>query len=176
MDPRTTNWFWLLALAVSCSACSSPQLAARGFSGWTSHDLLPVLRRALREGPWRCVVIMAGINDVIWERASASVVVARLAELYSACDEAGVPVLAVTNIESDLSEFFAIEEECAERQATLQAVAHSVLHLKGKRAVVDARTKLPLCAAHYDDAIHLSPAGARKLAEVIFDAMRCYRL
>ena len=34
------------------------------------YQLLPMLCRSLAEGPWRCVVIMAGVNDVIKERCA----------------------------------------------------------------------------------------------------------
>jgi len=154
---------------------------ARGYSGWTAQELLPVLRRALREGPWRCVVIMAGANDVLWEGASARTVLARLDELYEACDEAGVPVVALTNIELDFAELLSsgiLPDEAArvERTETLAAVAGGVMQIKGRRVVADARAALPFGAAFFDDAIHPSAAGSDRLGEVVFRAIKGHGL
>lgn len=150
----------------------------RAYSGWTSAELLPVLRCALREGPWRCAIIMAGVNDVVWEGASAATVLGRLEELYAACDEAGVPVIAMTNLDADVAGMGVgfSHSEAEEKSAAIAQLARGVLNLRRRRAVGDARAALPLSAEHYDDSLHLSPAGSRKLAEVAFGAIKHHRM
>ena len=90
----------------------------------------------------------------------------------------GVPVVALTNTEGDLGEFFP-PGEVAERTAALADVARGVLQLtqsRRKRAVADVRASLPLTTAFFDDAIHLSPAGSDRLAEVVFRAIKKHGL
>mmetsp|Transcript_24551 Transcript_24551/g.76924 ORF Transcript_24551/g.76924 Transcript_24551/m.76924 type:complete len:261 (-) Transcript_24551:28-810(-) len=148
---------------------------ARAYSGWTAEELLPVLRRSLREGPWRCAVIMAGCNDILWRNASAATTLTHLEALYAACDEAGVPVVALSNTEADLGEFFS-GEQLAERTAALREVAAGVLQMRSKRAVADVRAALPLGAQHFDDALHPSPAGSDRIAEAVFQAIKLHGL
>ena len=149
---------------------------ARAYSGWTAEGLLPVLCRSLREGPWRCAVLMAGVNDIIWEQASAATVLQRLEDLCCACEAVGVPVVVLTNPEADLGEFFTAPEELAERTAALAAVADGVLRMRKRRAVADVRTALPLQPEFFDDALHPSPAGSDKLAEVVFQTIKFHGL
>ena len=59
-------------------------------------------------------------------------------------------------------------------RSTVAAVAAGVAeraHAAG-RPLVDARSALPLCAQYYDDSLHPSPAGARKLADEVHTAIR----
>ena len=193
----------------------------RAYSGWTAEQLLPVLCRSLSEGPWRCVVIMAGVNDVIKERcvnrmrwtparphvglhaacmrrtrlthrsfnsrlasASAASILGRLEQLYAVCDAAGVPVVALTNLEADLGEFFTPDEVPAMTDA-LDEVSRGVLEMRSRRVVADARAALPINLnlppppgepRFFDDAVHLTPAGSDKLAELIFQAMKFHGL
>lgn len=151
---------------------------ARAYSGWTAADLLPVLHRSLREGSWRCCVLMAGVNDVVWERASAATVLARLEDLCVACESAGVPVIILTNPEADLGAMgvFQAGEELSERMSTLAAVADGVQRMRTRRVVADARAALPLRAEFFDDSLHPSAAGSDKLGEVVFSAIKFHGL
>lgn len=149
----------------------------RAYSGWTSEELLPVLGRSLREGPWRCAVIMAGINDIIKERASASTVLRRLEDLCAACEAAGVPVVLLTNLEADLGEFFG-PDDVGERTAALTELAEGVRRMRSERRVLiaEARAALPLEPALFDDALHLSSAGSDKLGEIVFQSIKFHGL
>ena len=149
---------------------------SRAYSGWTAEELLPMLRRSLREGPWRCVVIMAGVNDVIWRQASTATVLAHLEELYAACDEAGVPVIALTNLEADLGEFFTDPIVLAERQKALADVAEGVLQMRRRRVVADTRKEVPLNDDFFDDAVHPKPTGSVRLADCVFQAIKFHGL
>lgn len=149
---------------------------AHGYSGWSSADLLPVLSRALREGPWRAVVLMAGINDILWEGASAATVLSRIEELCAACEAAGVPVVVLSNVECDFSEFFSGEQK-AERTAALAEVAAGCLRMRATgRVVVDTRAEVLQTAENYDDAIHLNPRGSDLLGEVAYKAIKFHGL
>jgi len=149
---------------------------ARGFSGWTAAELLPELRRCLREGGWRCAVILAGSNDCLMEGVTdANLILSRMDLLYEACDAAGVPVVCVTNLDVDTAHHGMVPPELQETyRSTVAAVAAGVAeraHAAG-RPLVDARSALPLCAQYYDDSLHPSPAGARKLADEVHTAIR----
>ena len=45
-----------------------------------------------------------------------------------------------------------------------------------RRVIIDARQHVPFSTEFYDDALHLSPAGARRLAEAIFHAIKLHGL
>lgn len=49
----------------------------RAYSGWTAAELLPRLESALRGGPWRAVVLLAGTNDIVCFGESATVALER---------------------------------------------------------------------------------------------------
>jgi lysophospholipase L1-like esterase len=149
---------------------------ARGFSGWTAAELLPELRRSLREGGWRCAVILAGCNDVLLEGVTdPKVVLSRIDLLYDACDAAGVPVIGVTNLDVDTPHHGMVPPEMQQLyKDTLAAVAEGVAarcHAQG-RPLVDARRALPLCEEFFDDSIHPSPVGAHRLADEVHTAIR----
>ena len=149
----------------------------RAYSGWTSEELLPVLTRSLREGNWRCAVLMAGVNDIIKERASASTILCRLEELCAVCEAVGVPVVLLTNLEADLGEFFG-PDDLTERKAALDELASGVLRMRTERRIVvaDARAAIPFGPEYFDDALHLKPMGSDKLAEVAFHAIKFHGL
>ena len=86
-----------------------------------------------------------------------------------------MPVVALSNTEADLGEFFS-GEQLAERTAALREVAAGMLQMRSKRAVADVRAALPLGAQHFDDALHPSPAGSDRIAEAVFQAIKLHRL
>ena len=144
---------------------------ARGFSGWTAAELLPELRRCLREDGWRCAVILVGCNDVLLEGVTdPDVVLGRIDLLYEACDACGVPVIGVTNLDVDTANHGMVPPELQQTyRDTLAAVAEGVAarcRAQG-RPLVDARRALPLCAEFFDDAIHPSPEGSVTLANEV---------
>ena len=108
LKPYAIHLGYLLAADVGdCDSGYSASLRyarARGFSGWTAEELLPELRRSLREGAWRCAVIMAGVNDVLRDGVvDVPTLLARIEQLFRACDEAGVRVVALTPLECDMA-------------------------------------------------------------------------
>jgi lysophospholipase L1-like esterase len=150
---------------------------ARAYSGWTAVELLPELHRSLREGPWRCAVILAGCNDILMENPAAEVarVLSSLEQMYSACERAGVRVLALTPLDCDTEQHSCVPpQERDARRAALAAVADGVRASckRHGRACVDTRAWMPLCAEHFDDSTHPSPAGYDRLATAIHAAIR----
>ena len=94
---------------------------------------------------------------------------------------ARVPVVVLSNLDADLGEFFAVDADVLrERTAALADVAAGVLRMRhrpvGPRAVADARAALPLTPANFDDAVHLSPAGSDRLADLIFQTIKFHGL
>lgn len=151
----------------------------RAYSGFTAEALQPMLGAALRERPWRCACILAGTNDVVLEGADASTVLSRIEALHDACDQAGLPVIAVTLPDADLKHHGMVPPaEAEERRAVLAAVAEGIARScrRRKRPLADARADLPLGPELYDDCLHPSPAGSDKLAECLYDAIHQHRL
>ena len=150
---------------------------ARAYSGWTAERMLPRLEAALRAGPWRCVCLMAGSNDIILEGAPASAAHARVARLHAVCDAAGVPLVVLVNSDCDAARHGAVPPaDAAARRAALDELAARVrgAAVTRKRALADVRAAMPLDAAHadwWDDCIHPSPAGADYLAGVVHAAI-----
>ena len=120
---------------------------------------------------------------MVLEGADAATVMARLQMLYDACEQAGVPVVALTNLDADLRHHGMVPaDEVSAREATIAEVAKRVaescrrgqctVHGVPTRVVADARYAMPLCAEHYDDSLHLTPAGSDRLAAVVHETMR----
>jgi lysophospholipase L1-like esterase len=150
---------------------------ARGYSGFTTSELLPELRRSLREGPWRCVVVLAGANDILMEDPAAEVsgILSRLEEMHAACEREGVRLLALTPLDCDTAHHACVPtEQRAARRAALEALAEGVKASckRHGRALVDSRACLPLSAENFDDAAHPSPAGYDRLACAVHAAIR----
>lgn len=151
----------------------------RAYSGWTAEELLPQLRAALRERPWRCACILAGSNDVVLEGADRDTVLSRVRALHAACEEAGVPVVAMTLPDADLKHHGLVPPAHAERRRqTLSDVSAELARVcKARRTpLADVRRALPLCAEHYDDCMHPSPSGSEVLAEAVYVALHRNRL
>ena len=133
----------------------------RAYSGWTAEELLPALRAALREQPWRAACILAGSNDIILAGEDAITARSRVERLHEACDAAGVPVVVLTNLDADLTHHGMVPaDQAATRRHALEELA-TVLGRSG-RPIADVRAALPLSAAHFDDCMHPSPEGARR--------------
>lgn len=150
----------------------------RAYSGWTAAELLPRLRAALRGGPWRACVVLAGSNDVIGEGVTAEVAFARVAALHAACDACGVPVIVVTPPDCDTTYHGMVPaDERKARRSELSELARRILDScrRDGRAVVDARAALPMDDGHselWDDAIHMSPLGSDCLGDAVFAAIQ----
>jgi lysophospholipase L1-like esterase len=156
----------------------------RAWNGWTAEQLLPMLQRELRAGPWRCVVVLAGSNDVCGG-AAAEVVLRRLRALWEACDSAGVRVVVVPTPPAALKYHgwvnppgdAAGEAKAAERTAALAALGELVAAAaaaEGRPVTPILRQGDDLCTDHdwlWDDCLHLSPRGSDKLGELVFDAI-----
>ena len=151
---------------------------ARGFSGWTAEELLPELRRSLREGPWRCAVILAGVNDVLRDGiVDVPTLMSRIEALFRACDEAGVRVVALTPLECDMANHgWVAPEHVAPRTEALAQLAQAVKESckRARRVCVDVRVSLPLSKENFDDAVHPTPAASAKIAQAVHSAMRAY--
>ena len=182
LKPYAIHLGYLLAADVGdCDSGYSASLRyarARGFSGWTAEELLPELRRSLREGAWRCAVIMTGVNDVLRDGVvDVPTLLARIEQLFRACDEAGVRVVALTPLECDMANHgWVAPADVAPRQEALAQLAKAVKDLckRQGRVCVDVRAALPLCAENFDDAVHPTPAGSTKIAQAVHSAMRAY--
>lgn len=140
----------------------------RAFSGWKATEMLAPLRRELAAGPWRAVVIQAGGNDIV-QGATAAATLPYVLALHDACERAGVPVVVVPNTDADLAH----HSMCADgpRQRAEMAKLAAMLAATNGRAVADARAAMPLDAALYDDCLHYSPAGSKRMAEVVHAAI-----
>lgn len=148
----------------------------RAFSGWKATEMLGPLRRELAAGPWRAVIIQAGCNDIV-QGATAAATLPHVLELHDACERAGVPVVVVPNTDADLT-YHGMCADGQRQRAEMAKLAAMLAATKG-RAVADARAAMPLDAEHahlYDDCLHYSPAGSKKMAEVVHAAMVAHGL
>ena len=152
----------------------------RGYSGWTAEQLLPALRRELRAGPWRCAVVFAGSNDVVFGEA-AEAALDRIRALWRACDDARIPVVVVPNPPADLRYHgWVTAGGTAEGLARAEARKGAMVALGAlvrAAAAAEGRPAVPILvqdeahARHWDDCLHLSPAGSDHLGELVFDAI-----
>lgn len=151
----------------------------RAYSGFTAEELLPALRAALRERPWRCACILAGSNDVVLEGQAAPMVLERIARLHEACDAAGVPVIALTLPEADLAHHGLVPPgDAMSRQAVLAEVAEGLAATcrASRRACADVRAALPLGATYFDDCMHPNAAGSDRIADTVYDVLHRHGL
>ena len=154
---------------------------ALGYSGYTAQELLPELRRALRAGPWRAVVVCAGTNDVSRENVDEDEIYRRILALVSLCERWGVPVVVLPPLDCDLAWVKYVNphvtREPKECERVLRRVAERILeHCRARGLpVVDTRRALPYdVEAHgamWDDTVHLSTAGSDKLGALVYDAV-----
>lgn len=140
----------------------------RAFSGWKATEMLAPLQRELAAGPWRAVVIQAGCNDIV-QGATAAATLPFVLELHDACERAGVPVVVVPNTDADLT-YHGMCADGPRQRAEIAKLAEMLAATKG-RAVADARAAMPLSAELYDDCLHYSPAGSKRMAEVVHAAL-----
>ena len=148
----------------------------RRWNGWTAEDLKPMLARELRAGPWRCAVILAGSNDVVFG-AAPDVALERIRALWRMCDAAGVPVVVVANPPADLTHHGWVTKggtdfSCAAaRTAAMAALGATVEQAAAGRPTVAAMPQDDAHAAHWDDCLHFSPAGSDALGDRVFAAI-----
>jgi len=156
--------------------------SVRAYSGWSAEELLPALRAALRERPWRAACILAGSNDVILAGEDAATVLRRVARLHEACDTAGVPVVVMTLPDADLAHHGMVPAEAADsRRKVLAQVAEgltAVCRSKNpqRRCLSDVRDALPLSAELFDDCMHPSPAGSDRIADTVYSTLHHHGL
>jgi len=156
----------------------------RAYSGWTAEELLPRLRRALDEGPWRACVLLAGDNDIIMQGASAATACRRVGALIDECDRAGVRCVVALNPDADLAHHGMVPAAEAEprREAItgLAAALRERCELEG-RPCVDLRAVLPLGrepveqrrnAELWDDCLHFSPRGSDRVGDAVYEVLR----
>lgn len=146
------------------------------YSGWTASQLRPRLEAALKAGPWRACVILAGTNDVIFG-VSAAEATARVAELYTLCERQGLPVIAISNPDCDTKWHGLVDpprvQSCRAAIAELAAGVARECAQRG-HALVDGRAVLPMDEAHahlWDDSLHFSPQGSDILGDAVFEVM-----
>ena len=105
----------------------------------------------------------------------ARAILSRLEEMHAACEREGVRLLVLTPLDCDTTYHACVPaDERQTRRAALEALAEAVKASckRHGRAIVDARTVLPLSAEHFDDACHPSPRGYDKLASAVHAAIR----
>ena len=155
----------------------------RAWNGWTADELLAMLRRELMAGPWRCCVILAGSNDVVFG-VSVEETLRRIRCLWKLCDEAGVPVVVVPNPPAALQYHGWVNpgtaegiERAAQRTKALIELGKEV----EKAAAAEKRPCTPIIYQgddecrdndqYWDDCLHFSPAGSDKLGQLVFTAI-----
>lgn len=151
----------------------------RAYSGWTAADLLPKLRAELAApGRWRAVVVLAGGNDILLAGRTAAEALESVRALHTACDDAQVPLVVVVNSGVDMEHFAPVPSErkglVAKAMSELSEGLSAQAAREG-RAVVDARSILPMDRAHaelWDDSLHYSPAGSQKLGDAVHRVLR----
>ena len=128
---------------------------------------------------WRAVVLLAGSNDVV-QGATAEATLPHVLALQRACDRCGVPAVVVPNTDCDMQHHGQCTAPDRQRSelARLAELLRDHATAEG-RVVADASAALPLDDAHaelWDDSIHLSPLGSKRLAEVVHAAIRDHGL
>ena len=116
-------------------------------------------------------MILAGSNDIVLGD-SAETTVPRVLALHEACERAGVPCVVVSNPDCDMDHHgMCTEPKRARAELRTLAGELSKRAVASGRALVDAQAELPLDPQMFDDSIHLSVRGSRKLAALIHNAM-----
>ena len=160
----------------------------RAYSGWTAKELLPQLRRALGEGPWRACVILAGDNDIIIQGASAATACLRVGALIDECDRAGVRCVVALNPDADLAHNGLVPaDEAEQRREAISSLAAALRERCSRegRPCVDLRAVLPLGrdpveqrrnAELWDDSLHFTPRGSDRVGDAVYEIMRKHSL
>lgn len=155
--------------------------AHRAWSNWTTDQLLPMLRREINAGPWRCCVILAGSNDILLGHPPSEVL-ERIRALWKVCDEQSLPVVVIPNPPAELWYHGWTEQgdESGKQRAKERSRAMAELsRLVEAAAVEEGRAVTPIMKQvgnglefFFDDALHLSPAGSDEMGWRVFSTIQ----
>ena len=157
--------------------CQNAAVEVRSFPGWPAERLLAPLQDALREGDYRCAVVLAGSNDIVFG-GSPEDALESVERLHAACEAAGLRVLVLLPPDCDTAEFGAIipAEAAASRKAALAQVSCSRVGLRGaasmrytRLAIFEMPNAWPSPAAQLSDLI---AARCREMGRPFVDLRR----
>mmetsp|Transcript_51558 Transcript_51558/g.95390 ORF Transcript_51558/g.95390 Transcript_51558/m.95390 type:complete len:239 (-) Transcript_51558:127-843(-) len=150
---------------------------AYGYSGFCADELLPKLECALKAGPWRCCVVLAGSNDIIGGGCSVEVTLERIKALYAACERAAVPVVVLVNTDCDTANHGMVPAaEAGVRRQRLRDLGDALVKFSQAKAWpccdVRDRFRFPQSAEDpsaelWDDSLHYSPKGSQTLGALV---------